>query len=212
MDAACSNKQDPQHKFLRHTRAHTHTHTHTGNREVTVQVTLACYSRPGQVASCSHSNVGIHPLGGRQTKLRFLALPGSSIWPRLPLGAELRKEIRVPHGRQFARLILRLDNGIALLEHLMVHHQHTHTHAHPEFFAFFGGFQRGVFVRGANLNNRGRSACAAVAILNFAFLVREILAESYVNSKFSHSLRIYPYPMVWPLPRPWSETMVSISL
>ena len=22
--------------------------------------------------------------------------------------------------------------------------------------------------------------------------------------------RIYPYPMVWPLPRPWSETMVSI--
>ena len=24
-----------------------------------------------------------------------------------------------------------------------------------------------------------------------------------------HSLRIYPYPMVWPLPRPWSETMVS---
>ena len=27
-----------------------------------------------------------------------------------------------------------------------------------------------------------------------------------------HSLRIYPYPMVWPLPRPWpwSETMVSI--
>ena len=27
-----------------------------------------------------------------------------------------------------------------------------------------------------------------------------------------HSLRIYPYPMVWPLPRPWSETMVSIPL
>ena len=25
-----------------------------------------------------------------------------------------------------------------------------------------------------------------------------------------HSLRICPYPMVWPLPRPWSETMVSI--
>ena len=24
-----------------------------------------------------------------------------------------------------------------------------------------------------------------------------------------HSLRIYPYPLVWPLPRPWSETMVS---
>ena len=27
-----------------------------------------------------------------------------------------------------------------------------------------------------------------------------------------HSLRIYPYPMVRPLPRPWSETMVSIPL
>ena len=27
-----------------------------------------------------------------------------------------------------------------------------------------------------------------------------------------HNLRIYPYPMVWPLPRPWSETMVSIPL
>ena len=27
-----------------------------------------------------------------------------------------------------------------------------------------------------------------------------------------HSLLIYPYPMVWPLPRPWSETMVSIPL
>ena len=27
-----------------------------------------------------------------------------------------------------------------------------------------------------------------------------------------HSLRIYPYPMVWPLPRPWSETTVSIPL
>ena len=27
-----------------------------------------------------------------------------------------------------------------------------------------------------------------------------------------HSLRIYPYPMVWPLPRPWCETMVAIPL
>ena len=27
-----------------------------------------------------------------------------------------------------------------------------------------------------------------------------------------HCLRIYPYPMVWPLPRPWSETMVLIPL
>ena len=25
----------------------------------------------------------------------------------------------------------------------------------------------------------------------------------------NHSLRIYPHPMVWPLPRPWSQTMVS---
>ena len=69
------------------THTHTCTHTHTGNREVTVQVTLTCYSRPGQVASCSHSNKGIHPLGGSQTELRFPAMPGSSIWPRLPLGA-----------------------------------------------------------------------------------------------------------------------------
>ena len=45
----------------------------TGNKEVTVQVTLACCSRPGQVASCSHSSVVIHPLGGSKTKLRFLA-------------------------------------------------------------------------------------------------------------------------------------------
>ena len=34
-------------------------------------------------------------------------------------------------------------------------------------------------------------------------------SEKQVNN---HSLRIYPYPMVWPLPRPWSETMVSIPL
>ena len=27
-----------------------------------------------------------------------------------------------------------------------------------------------------------------------------------------HSLRIYPYPMVWPLLRPWPETMVSTTL
>ena len=25
-------------------------------------------------------------------------------------------------------------------------------------------------------------------------------------------IRIYPYPLVWPLPKPWSETMVSIPL
>ena len=29
---------------------------------------------------------------------------------------------------------------------------------------------------------------------------------------WSHSLRIYPYPMVWPLPRPWPETLVSTPL
>ena len=33
-----------------------------------------------------------------------------------------------------------------------------------------------------------------------------------LNSNVTESLRIYPYPMVWPLPRPWSETMVSILL
>ena len=35
---------------------------------------------------------------------------------------------------------------------------------------------------------------------------------NYVCNRSCHSLRIYPYPMVWPLPRPWSETMVSIPL
>ena len=35
---------------------------------------------------------------------------------------------------------------------------------------------------------------------------RECDITFFVN----HSFRIYPYPMVWPLPRPWSETMVSI--
>ena len=28
------------------------------------------------------------------------------------------------------------------------------------------------------------------------------------TEKRKHSLRIYPHPMVWPLPRPWSQTMV----
>ena len=45
-----------------------------------------------------------------------------------------------------------------------------------------GGFQRGVFVRGANLNHRGRWR-APVAIINFAFFVREILVESNTNSE-----------------------------
>ena len=38
-----------------------------------------------------------------------------------------------------------------------------------------------------------------------------VLGDFFVHHKY-HSLRIYPYPMVWPLPRPWSETMVSIPL
>ena len=105
-----------------HTFACTHARTHTGNREVTVPVPLTCYSRPGQVASCSHSGECIHPLGGSQTKLRFLALPGSSIWPWLPLGAQAAKG-QIPRGEQFARLVLRLDNGAAFLKHLMVHYQ-----------------------------------------------------------------------------------------
>ena len=37
---------------------------------------------------------------------------------------------------------------------------------------------------------------------------RTLKTEKLLSS--SQSLRIYPYPMVWPLPRPWSETMVSI--
>ena len=36
--------------------------------------------------------------------------------------------------------------------------------------------------------------------------------EEFSGGDISHSLRIYPYPMVWPVPRPWSETMVSIPL
>ena len=38
------------------------------------------------------------------------------------------------------------------------------------------------------------------------------LTVSHSHLSKAHSLRIYPYPMVWPLPRPWSETMVSIPL
>ena len=90
--------------------------THTGNCGVTVQVPLACYFRPGHMASCAHSDESVHPLGGSQAKLRFLALPGSSIWPRFPLGTELRKD-RLSRGGQFARWVLRLNNGTAFLEH-----------------------------------------------------------------------------------------------
>ena len=32
---------------------------------------------------------------------------------------------------------------------------------------------------------------------------------SCICASIYHSLRIYPHPMVWPLPRPWSQTMVS---
>ena len=35
---------------------------------------------------------------------------------------------------------------------------------------------------------------------------------SGLHGRIPNSLRIYPYPMVRPLPRPWSETMVSIPL
>ena len=101
---------------------HSLTHTHTGNCEVTVQVPLACYFRPGHKASCAHSDKSVHPLGGSQAKLRFLASPGSNIWPRFPLGTELRN-VGLSRGGQFARWVLRLNNGTAFLEHLMVHHQ-----------------------------------------------------------------------------------------
>ena len=48
--------------------------------------------------------------------------------------------------------------------------------------------------------------------LRFHFQVfwHTICSQNYYI--IAHSLRIYPYPMVWPLPRPWSETMVSIPL
>ena len=41
---------------------------------------------------------------------------------------------------------------------------------------------------------------------HFPFIAR---GKSHVAGQ---QTRIYPYPMVWPLPRPWSETMVSIPL
>ena len=39
----------------------------------------------------------------------------------------------------------------------------------------------------------------------------DIIASCRKHPVFE-SLRIYPYPLVWPLLRPWSETMVSIPL
>ena len=44
-----------------------------------------------------------------------------------------------------------------------------------------GGFQRGVFVRG-EISIIG-VARAPVAIINFAFFMRELLIESYINSE-----------------------------
>ena len=37
-------------------------------------------------------------------------------------------------------------------------------------------------------------------------------AACIFSTALLQSLRIYPYPLVWPCPRPWSETMVSIHL
>ena len=48
--------------------------------------------------------------------------------------------------------------------------------------SFLGVSQRGVFVRGANLNNWG-GVRAPVAKINFAFFVRGLLVESYTNSE-----------------------------
>ena len=106
--------------------AHTHTCTHTGNWEVTVQVPLACYSRPGHKASCAHSDKSVHPLGASQAKLRFLALPGSNIWPRFPLGTELRN-VRLSRGGQFARWV---HTRFPLGTHTPTHPRtHARTHA-----------------------------------------------------------------------------------
>ena len=68
------------------------------------------------------SNKSIHPLSGSQTKLRFLALPGSNIRPWLPLGANLRSDLP-SRGGELARWVLRLNNRAAFLKHLVVHHQ-----------------------------------------------------------------------------------------
>ena len=48
---------------------------------------------------------------------------------------------------------------------------------------------------------------------NLVRLLFALAVRQSANLRFSkrgllenHSLRIYPYPMVWPLPRPWSES------
>ena len=46
-----------------------------------------------------------------------------------------------------------------------------------------------------------------VAILSY-----QVILVAVVSQNSFESLRIYPHPMVWPLPGPWSETMVSIPL
>ena len=71
-------------------------------------------------------------------------------------------------------------------------------------------------------NHARRDACI-VAYIEVDFCSESAHRSETIASKrwfsamhialhISHSLRIYPYPMVWPLPRPWSETMVSIPL
>ena len=66
---------------------------------------------------------------------------------------------------------------------------------------------------------RCRSICTrGGGVQNQAKKIRKMTSGRYryqnllFQARFNHSLRIYPYPMVWPLLRPWSETMVSIPL
>ena len=59
----------------------------------------------------------------------------------------------------------------------------------------------------------GKLAAPSGTLLDFLLRDRHNLLEFFcAHLRSSHSLRIYPYPMVWPLPRPWSETMASIPL
>ena len=52
--------------------------------------------------------------------------------------------------------------------------------------------------------------CAGTACRSTLVAVRVASVVSRYNPPPLHSLRIYPYPLVWPLPRPWSETMVFV--
>ena len=59
------------------------------------------------------------------------------------------------------------------------------------------------------------SHCVDVSRLsrgNVPRLFRGHIPSNLCGIAHNESLRIYPYPMVWPLPRPWPETMVSIPL